>query len=53
MFIRIAKLLNEAQFHFADEFVSTGSFVDGAATTGIPTKTVKKNLQIDLKNHPK
>ncbi|NKB35110.1 MAG: Fe2+-dependent dioxygenase [Pseudomonadales bacterium] len=53
MFIRIAKLLNESQLSFLDEFVTSGNFVDGSATTGVPTKAVKKNLQIDLANHPK
>lgn len=53
MFVRIPKLINETQLNFLDEFVTAGSFADGKATTGAPTKAVKNNLQIDLVNHPK
>jgi predicted 2-oxoglutarate/Fe(II)-dependent dioxygenase YbiX len=53
MFIRVPNLFNEAQLSFLDEFVASGNFADGSATTGIPTKAVKHNLQIDLANHSK
>ena len=53
MFVRIPDLLNEQQLQFVDELINSGSFSDGAATTGEPTKSVKHNLQLDLDQHPK
>ncbi len=53
MYLRIPNLLNEENLQLVDELIATGSFADGAATTGAPTKAVKKNLQLELRNHPK
>ncbi|MBT3532119.1 MAG: hypothetical protein HOF74_05595 [Gammaproteobacteria bacterium] len=52
MFIRIPKMLNEENLKLADEMIATGSFNDGSASTGAPTQSVKKNLQLDLVDHP-
>ena len=53
MFIRIPNLFSEPQLKFLDEFVADGKFGDGSVTTGVPTKAVKHNLQMDLANHSK
>lgn len=53
MYLHIPKLLNEESLGLVDELVTSGEFVDGAATTGAPTKSVKKNLQINFNEHPK
>lgn len=53
MYLHIPKLLNEESLKLVDELVASGEFVDGTATTGAPTKSVKKNLQINFNEHPK
>ncbi len=52
MYLRIPKLLDEESLKLVDGLVKAGPFTDGAATTGAPTKSVKKNLQINLNEHP-
>lgn len=52
MYLRIPNLLDEASLKLVDEIIAAGDFADGAATTGAPTKPVKKNLQIDFAEHP-
>lgn len=53
MFVRIPQLLNDENLKLVDTIIETGNFVDGAATTGAPTKAVKQNLQLELMKHPK
>jgi PKHD-type hydroxylase len=53
MFVRILKLLNGENLQLVDELVTGGTFTDGAATTGNPTKSAKKNLQLELATHPR
>ncbi|PCI79549.1 MAG: Fe2+-dependent dioxygenase [SAR86 cluster bacterium] len=52
MYLRVPKFLNDQNLKLVDELIAGGQFTDGAATTGGPTKSVKKNLQIDLVQHP-
>jgi PKHD-type hydroxylase len=52
MYLRVPKFLNAENLKLIDEIVAGSNFVDGAATTGGPTKAVKKNLQIDFSQHP-
>ncbi|PCJ17410.1 MAG: Fe2+-dependent dioxygenase [SAR86 cluster bacterium] len=52
MYLRIPQLLNADTLKLVDELIATGNFKDGAETTGIPTKSVKKNVQLDLESHP-
>lgn len=53
MIVRILKLLKEEHLQLIDEMMESGDFVDGASTTGAPTKPVKHNLQLDLVTHPR
>ncbi len=53
MFVRIQNLLSAADLRFVDELVAHGNFVDGAVTTGTPTRSVKHNSQLDLATHAK
>lgn len=53
MYLRVPKFLDDEAMKLVDDFLAAGSFIDGAATTGTPTKSVKKNLQIDFGSHPK
>ncbi len=53
MIVRILKMLQGDHLKLIDEMIETGDFVDGATTTGTPTKAVKHNLQIDLASHPR
>jgi PKHD-type hydroxylase len=48
MFVRIDKLLDTQQLDYIDELIAEGSWIDGAETTGGPTKALKYNLQLDL-----
>lgn len=52
MYLRVPKFLNDENLKLVDELVAGGQFTDGAATTGGPTKSAKKNLQIDFSQHP-
>ncbi|MBL4572417.1 MAG: Fe2+-dependent dioxygenase [Gammaproteobacteria bacterium] len=52
MYLRVPKFLNDQNLKLVDELVASSQFVDGTTTTGGPTKSVKKNLQIDLSQHP-
>ena len=52
MYLRIPKLLDDEALKLVDEIIAGGHFTDGAATTGAPTKAVKKNLQINFAEHP-
>lgn len=52
MYLRIPNFLNEENLKVVDEIITSSEFVDGSATTGGPTKAVKKNLQIDFTKHP-
>jgi len=52
MYLRVPKFLNNENLKLVDELIAGGQFTDGAATTGGPTKSVKKNLQIDFAQHP-
>ncbi|MEX0965379.1 MAG: Fe2+-dependent dioxygenase [Pseudohongiellaceae bacterium] len=52
MYLRIPKLLSEENLKLVDGLIAAGQFIDGVATTGAPTKSVKRNLQIDLSEHP-
>ncbi|MEQ8952998.1 MAG: Fe2+-dependent dioxygenase [Gammaproteobacteria bacterium] len=53
MIVRILKMLQTEQLQLIDELMNTGEFIDGASTTGVPTKPVKHNLQLDMANHPR
>lgn len=53
MYLRVPKFLNDENLMLVDELIADGKFSDGAATTGAPTKSVKKNLQIDFAQHPR
>ena len=52
MYLRIPKFLNDQSLTFVDELIARSQFIDGAATTGAPTKAAKRNLQIDFAQHP-
>jgi len=52
MYLRVPKFLSEEKLKLVDELIASGQFDDGAVTTGGPTKSVKKNLQIDFGKHP-
>lgn len=52
MFVRIQQLLSKEDQEKVAEIIATGSFVDGSATAGGPTKKVKYNQQLDLAAHP-
>lgn len=52
MYLRIPKFLNAEKLQFIDKLIVDGQFTDGASTAGAPTKSVKKNLQIDFTEHP-
>lgn len=52
MYLRIPKFLSDQNLKLVDELIAGGQFTDGAATTGGPTKSAKKNLQIDFTVHP-
>jgi PKHD-type hydroxylase len=52
MYLRFPKFLNDQNLKLVDELIAGSQFTDGAATTGGPTKGVKKNLQIDFAAHP-
>lgn len=54
MYARIEKFLSQEQLQQVDRLIASHAFVDGSATTGVPTKRYKHNLQLDLrdnKNH--
>ena len=52
MYLRVPKFLNDQNLKLVDELIAGGQFTDGAATTGGPTKSAKRNLQIDFAAHP-
>lgn len=52
MYLRIPNFLNSESLKLVDELIEGGQFTDGTVTTGGPTKSVKKNLQIDFSGHP-
>jgi len=52
MYLRVPKFLNDQNLKLVDELIASSQFVDGTATTGGPTKSAKKNLQIDFSQHP-
>ncbi len=52
MYLRVPKFLDEEKLKLIDGLIAGGQFVDGATTTGGPTKAVKQNLQIDFSQHP-
>ncbi len=52
MYLRVPKFLNDQNLKLVDELIAGSQFTDGASTTGGPTKTAKKNLQIDFAQHP-
>ena len=52
MYLRVPKFLDDEKLKLIDGLIASGQFVDGATTTGGPTKAVKQNLQIDFSKHP-
>lgn len=52
MYLRIPQFLSEEKLKLVNELAASGQFIDGTATAGVPTKSVKKNLQIDFSTHP-
>lgn len=53
MFVKIPKLLSDADLAKIDKVIASGTFLDGAATTGNATKPVKHNVQLDLAKSPR
>ncbi len=47
MFLQIPNLLNDEELAQIDKAIADGKFVDGEATADVPTKPVKKNLQME------
>lgn len=52
MYLRVPKFLNDQNLKLVDELIASSQFIDGAATTGGPTKAAKKNLQVDFSQNP-